>query len=167
MLDLKKLRIALWLSSLFVLSGLGAASQVPSDVCHNVLLKRAWERDAVRPDAIKLGHLLRQRGFFIECIRSSKEQRRFEGEKGAAWFKTDRGAFDVLFLANGQDFSSLKIVELPERGGRYLYSFRGTPHMSSNDSSKRIWFIKYGNALFSVWDNEQLAAALRRALQPS
>jgi hypothetical protein len=130
-------------------------------------LQQAWDKggDPVYTDAMELERALSDRGFVVQCIRSSKEQSRFEGQKGAAWFETDRGTFDVLFLPSGQSFAALEIVPQDQQNGRYVYSFRGTPHMSKDDSSKPIWFIKHGNVLFCVWGNRELAASLERSFQ--
>jgi hypothetical protein len=127
-----------------------------------------WDRgsDPVYSDAIELGRTLSARGFVVECIRSSKEQHSFQGQKGAAWFRTDHGTFDVLFLPKGQNWDALEVIEQPQQNGRYTYAFRGTPQTGNgNDSSKPMWFIKYKNVLFSVWADKELAARLQKAFQ--
>jgi hypothetical protein len=139
-------------------------ARLPPHPCTDARSQQAWDKDPVHADAVELEHLLSQHGFVIDCIRSSKEQRRFSGERGAAWFKTDRGTFDVLFLPKGQNFDTLQVIEQPKQSGRYLYSFQGAPHIQGvEDSSRRMWFIKHKNMLFSVWGDEQLALALQRA----
>lgn len=144
-----------------------SAQSSNEDPCKNARLQQLWDggSDPVYTDATEMGRTLSERGFVVECIHSSVEQHRFEGEKGAAWFKTDHGTFDVLFLPKGQSYDSLEVIEQPQQSGRYVYSFRGTPRIGSEDSSKQMWFIKHGNALFSVWGDKQLAASLEQALQ--
>jgi hypothetical protein len=108
---------------------------------------------------------LDERGFQVQCIRRSVEERLFKGQKGAAWVKTDRGVFEVWFLPTPETFAGLEVDERRENG-RYLYSFRGTPQISrAIDSSKQSYFMSYKNLLFHVWGDEQLAASIRSAFQ--
>jgi hypothetical protein len=119
----------------------------------------------VYADATELARTLDERGFQVQCIRRSLEERLFDGQKGAAWFKTDRGVFDVWFLPAPETFAGLEVDERRENG-RYLYSFRGAPQISRTiDSSKQSYFISYNNFLFHVWGDEQLAASIRSAFQ--
>ena len=53
----------------------------------------------------------------------------FEGQLGAALYRTNRGDFEALFVTEPHTFSSLRLVERSE-GGRYLYQFEGTPPVS-------------------------------------
>jgi hypothetical protein len=160
----QKIYVCLSLAILYFVSPILATAQTLRDPCSNGPSQRAWEKDPVHADAVDLGRFLSEHGFVIDCISSSTEQRRFKGEKGAAWFKTNRGIFDVLFLPKGQSFAAFKTVERPQQNGRYLYSFQGTPHiLGVEDSSKQMWFIKHDNMLFSVWGDQQLAVALRQA----
>jgi len=73
--------------------------------------KRAWD-DASSPvyfDAEELARTLKDRGFVVECIRRSKEENLFKGQKGAAWYKTDLGVFKVWFLPERENFSGCKL----------------------------------------------------------
>jgi hypothetical protein len=109
----------------------------------------------VYADATELGHTLSHRGFVVDCIRRSKEERLFTGQKGSAWFKTDKGIFEVWFLPN------LEVIEQPQGDGGYVYSFRGTPRISTKiNSSRQMFFLKQGNLLFEVSGDKQLAASL-------
>ena len=165
-----RLTICLPFLVLFACSASLMAAQVAPDPCKEVSAQQAWEQgsDPVYTDATELGRMLGERGFVVECIRSSKEARRFEGQKGAAWFKTDRGIFDVLFLPTGRSFDGLQVVSQPQRGGWYVYTFRGTPRTSDvEDSSKPAWFIHYKNMLFHVWGDQRLAETLEQVFQKS
>jgi hypothetical protein len=143
------------------------SSAQSSDPCTDVRSQQIWD-DATSPvyeDATKLASTLDHRGLVVQCIRRSVGERIFPGEKGAAWFKTDQGIFEVWFLPESQSFEGLEVIG-QEQGGRYVYSFRGTPRIVTTiDSSKPISFIKHGNVLFEVWGNEMLAASLSRALR--
>ena len=138
------------------------------DPCKDLRAQQAWDAgmSPVYADASELADSLRDHGFVVECIRRSKWETLFMGQKGAAFYKTDRGAFDVWFLPKTQTFAALRIIEQPEPNGRYAYSFRGNPHIPSKiDSRTRIWFIKHGNVLFAVFGDQELAAAIENAFQ--
>jgi len=145
----------------FIAIGLLSAESL--DACKDAEAQRAWD-DASSPvylDAEQLGRTFNDRGFAVECIRRSKEENLFEGQKGAAWYKTDRGIFEVWFLPERENFSALQIIEQAKGNGRYVYSFRGRPRIvTSIDSAKSISFIRHGNLLFEVWGDKQLAQRL-------
>jgi hypothetical protein len=111
-------------------------------------------------DAIDLTRSLAD-GFVIQCIAPSKMAGTFEGQTGAALYKTDRGSFEALFLPKLQNFDGLQIVERQETG-RYLYSFAGHPKpwpANLIDASRPVYFIKSLNRLIVAHDKE-LAAHL-------
>ena len=131
----------------------------------NAAVQRAWESrtSPVYQDATDLAKTLTEHGFHVQCIRRSVGERLFPGEKGAAWFQTDQGVFDVWFLPKPETFARLEIDEQREQG-RYLYSFSGTPKLPRTmDSSKQIYFVHSKNILFQVWGSEPLATSLRNA----
>ena len=133
----------------------------------NAIAQQEWESQdsPVFADATNLSHYLAARGITVECIRRSKEEHFFEGQKGGAWFKTSQGVFEVWFLPTAETFAGLEVI-VQQKDGRYIYSFRGIPLISRTmDSSKPIYFIKYGSALINVWGDEQLAASIQKALQ--
>lgn len=89
----------------------------------------------------------------------------FEGQKGAALFRTDRGDFEALFLPNTETFDSVEPVEWREND-RFRYSFRGRPSPTSLqplDSACQMFFEKYGNQLF-ISSKSQLAASIAKAV---
>ena len=67
-------------------------------------------------DAVELARTLADHGFMVMCIAPSKWTGMFEGQKGAAVYRTDRGGFDALFLPKPQNFDRLQIVERQESG---------------------------------------------------
>jgi hypothetical protein len=87
----------------------------------------------------------------------------FDGQTGAALFRSDRGSFEVLFLPQPQTFDHLKIIERHD-GGRYSYRFKGPPQpwpANLIDSAFRIFFIKNRNMLLVVENDAALAATLQ------
>jgi hypothetical protein len=116
--------------------------------------------DPAYRDAMYFGRTLTERGFAVRCILSSKVQNFFEGQEGAAFYRTAHGDFDVVFLPKTKTFAALEIIEHRKKN-RYIYSFRGTPHSSTRMDGPRInYFVKHGNALVFAWGNKQLAASL-------
>lgn len=145
-------------------------SRQSSDPCKDVRAQQAWDdaKSPVYADATELARTLSRRGFIVECIRRSKEENLFEGQKGAAWYKTDKGIFEVWFLPKTESFAGLEVIEIAQENGRYAYSFKGTPRILTHmNSPKKMFFIKQANLLFEVWGDEQLAATLSQAFQNS
>jgi hypothetical protein len=121
--------------------------------------------DPVYVDAMELARYLIDHGFIVKCVLASKRQNGFDGQKGAALYRTDRGSFDVLFLPKAETFDAVEVVE-QRQGARYLYSFRGTPRSPTHiDSSKRTYYIKFGNVLFDVWGDAELAATIQAVVR--
>lgn len=117
--------------------------------------------DPVYVDAMELARYLIEHGFIVNCVQGSKMQNLFDGQKGAALYRTDRGSFEALFLYKTETFDALEIVA-QRQGARYLYSFRGTPKSPTHmDSSKPDYFVKFGNVLFDVWSDSELAASIQ------
>ena len=136
------------------------------DPCKDADARKQWDNatSPVYADAMELARTLNNRGFVLECVRRSKEEHLFPHQKGAAWYKTARGVFEVWFLPITDTFAALNVVEKQEPHGQYAYSFRGNPRiLTEMDSSKPISFIKRGNKLFEVWGNKQLAASIEKA----
>jgi hypothetical protein len=112
-------------------------------------------------DAMALRESLSKHGIAVQCVLLSKMDGTFEGQMGAALYRTDRGDFEVLFLPPPNTFQLLKVVERQD-GERYTYSFNGPPKpwpANRIDSAQRIYFIKHKNMLF-VLSDKQLAATL-------
>jgi hypothetical protein len=93
----------------------------------------------------------------------SKSWSRFEGQKGAAFFRTNRGDFDALFLPKPQTWDALEIIQT-EKDGRYLTSFQGWPRRVPMNGSKPCYFVKYANVLCITGQDEQLSIKLNRIL---
>jgi hypothetical protein len=159
------------IAAAFVACGLLTITTLVSqsaDPCVDKDLKRAWESgtDPVYADAMELTRMLKDHGLVVECVRSSKQAQLVEGQKGAAWFKTRQGVFEVWFLPKDRTFKNLRIVADSKPESRYSYSFEGSPHISTAmDSAKPIIFIQHENLLFEILDHEELAKHLRLALE--
>lgn len=137
---------------------------VLADTCNDPADEQAWKLSPVYGDATTLAQLLQSHGITIECIRRSKEEHMFQGQKGAAWFKSNQGIFEAWFLPASEDFKNWEVTEVG-RNGRYLYSFRGSPAVPAPiDSSRPITFIKHGKVLLEIWGNQPLAERLGQAL---
>jgi hypothetical protein len=136
-----------------------------SDGCRDKRGQAAWVNSPVYNDANELAQQLTESGFRVECIRRSKQEHFFPAQKGAAWFSTNRGTFEVWFLQEDGTFASLEVIEQSQRNGRYTYTFRGTPQVSSViDSAVRLYFIKGERIVIEVSGDRQLARSLEAAL---
>lgn len=114
-------------------------------------------------EAMELARVLRGRGFTVKCVLQSIMVGFFEGEKGAALYRTDRGDFEGLFLPEPQTFAVQPIETRTD--GRYIYSFSGSPRAMSGplDSDKPAFFIQYKNQFLVTWE-KRLAADLQKAV---
>ena len=117
-------------------------------------------------DVMDLARNLIDHGFIVKCILPSKMENLFDGQKGAALYRTDRGEFDVLFLPKKDTFDAVEVVE-QEQGAKYVYSFRGTPHSPTRMEGKKTYFTKSGNLLFVVRRDADLAASIQAAASHS
>jgi hypothetical protein len=69
----------------------------------NAVAQQQWENrtSPVFEDATELARTLNPRGFQVQCMRRSVEERLFKGQKGAAWVKSGGFAF---MLSSDRDF---------------------------------------------------------------
>jgi hypothetical protein len=118
--------------------------------------------NTVYVDAMDLARNLIDHGFIVECVQASKMERLFDGQKGAALYRTDQGAFDVLFLPEAETFDAVQVVE-QRQSNRYLYSFRGTPRSPTRMMGQKAYFIRSANLLFLAWSDADLAASIQAA----
>lgn len=128
-----------------------------------------WElkaNDPVYPDAMALAETLRNHGFIVKCVVPSKMIGLFEGEQGAALYRTNRGDVEALFLPKSQIFA-IRAIE-KKRNGRFIYSFAGNPRSigGSWDCAKPTYFSQHANQLF-VTSEEKLIEDLDKAVAPN
>ena len=122
--------------------------------------------DAAYTETVALTKDLENRGYVVRCVLQSSTVNFFEGQLGAALYRTDRGDFEALFLTKPRTFASVRLVEHTE-GGRYLYRFEGSPrHSGDFDDARRTFFARHANQFF-VTENQQLAASLGQILNPT
>jgi hypothetical protein len=122
----------------------------------NAVAQQQWENESspVYLDAINLARDLATRGIEVECIRRSKEEHLFRGQKGAAWFKTNQGIFEVWFLPDAKA-AAVVVAKLMAR-----------PAPVSLPTGPREFFIQHQNMIFHVsLGDRTLAASLQRAFQ--
>lgn len=156
------------LSCLTLLVCFSMSAQTQPNVCKDARNQADWDSETspVYADAKALAEELKSHGVAVECIRRSTEENIFEGQKGAAWFQSKQGIFEVLFLPNKKDFSTLSITET-QSDDLITYSFSGNPKFMGKfkQSVKHLHFIKHKNLLFEVLENEPLTAQLKSEFQ--
>ena len=150
-----------------LLLGLSAAITGQSDRCSDSDLRAVLQpTDDAYTRAMELVNTLQAEELIIRCVLRSKMDGRFEGQIGAALFRTNRGDFDAMFLPKDKTFEKLNIRERQRQdNGWYLYSFEGEPTPITNgiESPRPIYYVKHADLLLETW-NDQLAEALRRAV---
>ena len=122
----------------------------------NALEQQQWENGSspVYADATELARTLNERGFVVECIRRSVEERLFKGQKGAAWFKTNQGVFEVWFLPE------------PAAAAAVVAKVTARPPSINLPSGPSEFFIQHQNVVFHVGMGQKaLAASIQTALQ--
>lgn len=121
--------------------------------------------DAAYRDAMALAQTLIKRRFVVTCMSPSKMTGTFEGQDGAAVYRTNQGDFEALFLPHPKNFDKLQVIESQD-GQRYRYSFVGPPEpwpANLIDSAFRLYFVKHGSELI-VAEDQQVAARVRSAI---
>jgi hypothetical protein len=124
--------------------------------CTDVNWPALQPSDPAYRDAMDLARTIADNGFTVQCVAPSKMAGTFDGQAGAALYKTDRGSFEALFLPILRTFDGLQIVER-EGSGRHSYSFTGYPKpwpANLIDASRRVYFIRNRNRLLVAQDKE-------------
>jgi hypothetical protein len=120
--------------------------------------------DPVYAETVELTHDLEEQGYLVRCVLQSKMVRIFEGQLGAALYRTSRGDFEALFLPKPHTFASLRLIEHQTNGEHYLYSFEGIPRSPGTmDCAKHTFFSRRTNRFF-VTKDKQLAESLGELL---
>jgi len=124
--------------------------------CSDVNSPTFSESEAAYPDAMNLAQTLINHHFTVTCVSPSKMTDTFEGQTGAAVYRTKEGEFEALFLPKPQTFDKLRVIERRD-GQRYRYSFEGRPKpwpANLIDSAYRLYFVKHGNELIVAQDRK-------------
>ena len=111
-------------------------------------------------EAMKLKEKLNRQGIEVICVLPSKLVGMFDGQLGAAFYRTTVGSIDVMLMPALIDFE-IHVVEA-RKDGRYLYSFDGKPHAITPvwDASHPCFFIQFHNSMFTT-DDEKVAERLQ------
>ena len=154
----------------------GAAAQIPQVFPHpsQRTSQRTPSRDGslMRPgdrsyeDAMEFACWLNEKGVKFLSLHRSKLEGLFPGIYKAAFFRTEKGVVEVIFLPDPRGAESVKVKE-QRTEGRYLYSFSGDPNVElagAVDSSRPMYFLMHRN-WFIVPDKAELYQALKRALK--
>ena len=120
--------------------------------------------DPAYAESIELTREMEHRGYTVRCVLRSKMENFFEGQLGAALYRTNRGDFEALFLTKPRTFDSVCVVERFVKGEVYHYSFEGSPHSTGMDG-RRTFFARRTNRFFMTFDM-RLAADLGEVLNP-
>jgi hypothetical protein len=66
--------------------------------CNDVDQPSLAKSDAAYPDAMDLAQTLISHSFIVTCVSPSQMTDTFEGQEGAAVYRTNEGDFEALFL---------------------------------------------------------------------
>ena len=125
--------------------------------------------DVAYAEAMEFAQFLNSKGVTVQSVHGSKFNGFFRGLKKAAFFRTDKGVVDVIFLPEPTGAEKVRVIE-QRREGRYHYSFEGQPHPNppgdTIDAGRPVYFLMHRN-WFMVLSNKELYGALRRSLTKS
>src|SRR5258708_16853131 len=79
--------------------------------CSDVAQPSLAKSDAAYPDAMDLARTLISHSFIVTCVSPSQMTDTFEGQEGAAVYRTNEGDFEALFLPKPQNFNKLRVIE--------------------------------------------------------
>jgi hypothetical protein len=145
--------------------GAQSTSSAQRQGCSSEDLRAVLEAsDPAYAETVALTKELENRGYVVRCVLQSKLSNFFEGQLGAALYRTDRGDFEALFLTKPYTFASVRLIEHAD-SGRYLYRFEGVPIVTSGamNCARRTFFATNANRFF-VTEGKQLAADLGKVL---
>ena len=122
--------------------------------------------DVAYTEAMEFSRFLNGKGIVVKSIHGSKLNGFFQGLEKAAFFRTDKGALEVIFFPKPAGAAQVRVTE-QRREGRYVYSFEGQPHPNppadTFDASRRMYFLTHRD-WFIVTYRKQLYDVLKRAL---
>jgi hypothetical protein len=111
-------------------------------------------QDPAYQEAMKLKEKLDRLGFVVTCVLPSKSIGIFDGQLGAAFYRTAAGTIDVMFMPESTGFW-VGVVE-NKQNGRFLYTFNGKPRalIPVWDASRPFHFIQHRNYMFVTADDK-------------
>jgi hypothetical protein len=123
--------------------------------------------DRVYADASDAAALFNQNGLKINSVHRSKLEGFFRNVWNAALFKTDKGAFEIVFFPESNQAEKVTVTEKRE-SKRHIYSFAGQPSANPSgaviNAAYPIQFIAKGKWFIVINDNGKLADLLREIL---
>jgi hypothetical protein len=123
--------------------------------------------DRVYADAVNASAIFEQHGLKINSVHRSKLEGFFRDVWNAAVFKSDKGAFEIIFFPESDQAEKITVTEKIE-GKRHIYSFAGEPHPRSPavvmNAAYPLQFIAKGKLFVVINDNDELADILRKIL---
>lgn len=119
-------------------------------------------------DAVNAATRFESHGLKINSIHQSKLQGFFRDIWQAAVYKTDEGAFEIIFFPEPGQAEKIRVKE--ERDGkRYIYSFEGQPRPNPPadvfNAAYPMRFIMTDNLFVVVFNNEELYQILNEILK--
>jgi hypothetical protein len=147
----------------FAFATVASAAWAQNDPCDPKVFLPAT--DPAFAESMKLSKTLNRHGIQIRCVLLSKEAQLFDGQLGAAFFRTDIGDFEALFLPPAQSWDKLKVIEEHESGAYNRYRFQGSPKYPGTWAGKNsLYFVNHRNQFLHSLD-PQVVSKLREALQ--
>ncbi len=110
--------------------------------------------------------LLVEEGWSVQDVRHSKFNSFFRETSKAAYIKTDRGTFEVVFFDRDDEVGRLQISEEPDADANYHNYILQTPKTDQRIEGGACYFTKRRNMLITTTDPE-LNKALDRLLAES
>jgi hypothetical protein len=155
-------------STLFSGPSIQAPSAAPTPADQSQDSSLLQPNDSEYSDAMEFALFLRNNGFIVHSLHRSKMNGFIRGVDKAALIRTDNGVLEVMFFPAADGAEKVQVLE-EQKGGRYLYSFRGQPDPTpgdSIDSNRPQYFILRRN-LFIITDDQDLYTKLKTAFKLS
>ena len=119
-------------------------------------------------DAVNAATRFESQGLKINGIHQSKLQGFFRDMWKAAFYKTDKGAFEIIFFPEPKQAEKIRVKEQRD-GKRYIYSFEGQPQPDPPrdvfNAAFPMRFIVTDNLFVVVFNNEDLYQILKEILK--
>ena len=124
--------------------------------------------DPAYAEATNLASFVEERGIHIKSVHKSVMQGFFKGVWTAAFYRTDKGAFQVIFFPEPKQAEKITVKEAPE-GRRFIYTFEGQPEPNpprdTMNAGYKMYFIMSDNRMIIVDESVKLYDALKEIFQ--
>jgi len=119
-------------------------------------------------DAMNTATLIEGRGIHIKSIHKSKLQGFFRDVWKAAFYKTDKGLFQIIFFDEPGQAEKITVKEVRD-GKRFIYSFEGQPRPNPPgdvmNAGYKNFFIMRDRLFIVVAEDEKLYETLKAIFQ--